>query len=84
MIGKYSDSWFYRWHHDDWARALGELGATILFAGNFPEKSQTMPLAIFIGYESNIDIALTLSVILLLLSSCLLFSLKLLLENKTS
>ena len=67
-----------------WARALGEFGATILFAGNFPEKTQTMPLAIFLGFESNIDIALTLSVILLLLSFCLLFSVKLLLENKTA
>ena len=67
-----------------WARALGEFGATILFAGNFPEKTQTMPLAIFLGFESNIDIALTLSVILLLLSFCLLFFVKLLLENKTS
>jgi molybdate transport system permease protein len=65
-----------------WARALGEFGATILFAGNFPEKTQTMPLAIFLGFESNIDIALTLSVILLILSFCLLFSVKLLLENK--
>lgn len=51
-----------------WARALGEFGATILFAGNLPGQTQTMPLAIYLGFESNIDSALTLSVILLLVS----------------
>jgi molybdate transport system permease protein len=47
-----------------WARALGEFGATIIFAGNFPGRTQTMPLAIYIGFELDLDIALTLSVIL--------------------
>jgi len=47
-----------------WARALGEFGATIIFAGNFPGRTQTMPLAIYIGFELNLDVALTLSVIL--------------------
>lgn len=51
-----------------WARALGEFGATIIFAGNFPGRTQTMPLAIYIGFELDLDIALTLSVILILLS----------------
>ncbi len=51
-----------------WARALGEFGATIIFAGNFPGRTQTMPLAIYLGFEMNIDVALTLSVILLLCS----------------
>ena len=51
-----------------WARALGEFGATIIFAGNFPGKTQTMPLAIYIGFEINLDVALTLSVILIGLS----------------
>jgi molybdate transport system permease protein len=49
-----------------WARALGEFGATILFAGNFPGITQTMPLAIYVGFESDLQAALTLSVILLL------------------
>ena len=31
-----------------WARALGEFGATITFAGNFPGRTQTMPLAIYL------------------------------------
>lgn len=48
-----------------WARALGEFGATIIFAGNFPGRTQTMPLAIYIGFELDLDIALTLSVILI-------------------
>lgn len=47
-----------------WARALGEFGATIIFAGNFPGRTQTMPLAIYIGFELDLNIALTLSVIL--------------------
>jgi molybdate transport system permease protein len=47
-----------------WARALGEFGATIIFAGNYPSRTQTMPLAIYLGFELNLDVALTLSVIL--------------------
>jgi molybdate transport system permease protein len=47
-----------------WARALGEFGATIMFAGNFLGRTQTMPLAIYLGFESNLEAALTLSVIL--------------------
>ena len=46
------------------ARALGEFGATIIFAGNFPGRTQTMPLAIYVGFELSLDVALTLSVIL--------------------
>ncbi len=51
-----------------WARALGEFGATIMFAGNFQGTTQTMPLAIYIGLESNLDSALALSVILIIVS----------------
>ncbi len=51
-----------------WARAMGEFGATIIFAGNFPGRTQTMPLAIYIGFELDLNVALTLSVILILLS----------------
>ena len=51
-----------------WARALGEFGATIIFAGNFPGRTQTMPLAIYIGFEIDLRIALTLSLILLVIS----------------
>ncbi len=47
-----------------WARALGEFGATIIFAGNYPGRTQTMPLAIYLGFELDLGIALTLSLIL--------------------
>lgn len=47
-----------------WARALGEFGATIIFAGNFPGRTQTMPLAIYIGFEINLDVAITLSILM--------------------
>jgi molybdate transport system permease protein len=59
-----------------WARALGEFGATILFAGNFIGRTQTMPLAIYIGFELDLDIALTLAAILVVLSFLVLFLVK--------
>ncbi len=51
-----------------WTRALGEFGATIIFAGNFPGRTQTMPLAIYIGFEIDLNVALTLAVILVCFS----------------
>jgi len=48
-----------------WARALGEFGATIIFAGNLVGRTQTMPLAIYLGFELDLNTALTLSVILI-------------------
>lgn len=51
-----------------WARALGEFGATMIFAGNFPGRTQTMPLAIYLGFEIDLNVALTLSVTLLMVS----------------
>lgn len=62
-----------------WARALGEFGATIIFAGNLPGVTQTMPLAIYIGFELDIGVALTLSVILMTLSFLVLITVKVLL-----
>jgi len=59
-----------------WARALGEFGATIMFAGNFPGKTQTMPLAIYLGFEMDFSIAVTLSIILLAISFLVLFLVK--------
>ena len=59
-----------------WARALGEFGATIIFAGNFPGRTQTMPLAIYLGFELDLTVALTLSVILLAASFLALFVVK--------
>ena len=48
-----------------WARALGEFGATIIFAGNLPSVTQTVPLAIYAAMESNFDAAVALSVLVL-------------------
>lgn len=51
-----------------WMRALGEFGATILFAGNLAGRTQTIPLAIYLGFEQNTGTALALSALLLLIS----------------
>ena len=51
-----------------WARALGEFGATILFAGNLKGVTQTMPLAIYLGFESDLDQAKALALLLLILA----------------
>ncbi len=67
-----------------WARALGEFGATIIFAGNFPGRTQTMPLAIYIGFELDLNVALTLSFILLATSFLVLFVVKGLLRQRLS
>jgi molybdate transport system permease protein len=55
-----------------WARALGEFGATIMFAGSLLGRTQTMPLAIYAALETNLDAAIALSVILLVISFVLL------------
>jgi molybdate transport system permease protein len=51
-----------------WARALGEFGATITFAGNFPGTTRTMPLAVYLALESDPDAAIALSLVLLVVS----------------
>jgi molybdate transport system permease protein len=51
-----------------WTRSLGEFGATILFAGNMQGKTQTMPLAIYLGLERGLGVALALSLLLVLVS----------------
>lgn len=51
-----------------WARALSEFGATMMFAGNFRGRTQTMPLAILTAMESDLNAALAIAVILLLAS----------------
>jgi molybdate transport system permease protein len=65
-----------------WTRALGEFGATILFAGNLEGTTQTMPLAIYLGFERNLDVAVVLSVVLVLVSLILLGVMRKLDENQ--
>ncbi|MDX8028629.1 molybdate ABC transporter permease subunit [Lentzea sp. BCCO 10_0856] len=59
-----------------WARALGEFGATITFAGNFPGKTTTMPLAVYLALETDPDAAIVLSIVLLLVSVAVLAGLR--------
>jgi molybdate transport system permease protein len=60
-----------------WARALGEFGATITFAGNMPGVTQTMPLAVYLALQSDLEAALALSVLLLAASLTVLLTLRL-------
>lgn len=60
-----------------WARALGEFGATITFAGNFPGTTQTMPIAVYIASESDLDKSIALAVVLLAVSFGILLALRL-------
>jgi molybdate transport system permease protein len=62
-----------------WARALSELGATLIFAGNFQGRTQTMPLAILGVFDAGrtIDLAIALSVILVIAAALLLLLLRL-------
>lgn len=59
-----------------WARALGEFGATITFAGNLPGRTQTMPLAVYLELETNPDAAYLFSLILLAVSVVVLVGLR--------
>ena len=59
-----------------WARALGEFGATITFAGSFPGQTETMPIAVYYALESDPDAAIALSLVLLLVSVVVLVSLR--------
>lgn len=61
-----------------WARAIGEFGATLLFAGNLPGTTQTMPLAIYTALESDVRVALAISLVLGGLAVMLLMGLRLL------
>jgi molybdate transport system permease protein len=59
-----------------WARALGEFGATITFAGNLPGKTQTMPLAVYLALQDNPEAAIVLSLVMLAVSLLLLIALR--------
>lgn len=59
-----------------WARALGEFGATITFAGNFPGETTTMPLAVYLALETDPEAAIVLSMVLLIVSVAVLASLR--------
>jgi len=59
-----------------WARALGEFGATVTFAGNLQGRTQTLPLAVFVALESDRDTAVAISLVLVAVSLVVLISLR--------
>jgi molybdate transport system permease protein len=59
-----------------WARALGEFGATVTFAGNLQGVTRTMPLAVYLAMETDPDEAVALSLVLLAVSVAVLFGLR--------
>lgn len=59
-----------------WARALGEFGATVTFAGNLRGRTQTMPLAVFVGLSSDRDAAIAISLVMVAVSLLVLVSLR--------
>ncbi|GGM92995.1 molybdate ABC transporter permease [Thermopolyspora flexuosa] len=59
-----------------WARALGEFGATITFAGNYPGTTRTMPLAVYLALETEPEAAIVLSLVLLAVSVAILAALR--------
>ncbi|HJL03589.1 MAG TPA: ABC transporter permease [Polyangiaceae bacterium LLY-WYZ-15_(1-7)] len=59
-----------------WARALGEFGATLLFAGSLPGETQTMPLAIFAALESDVRLAVVFALVLAAMGAALLLALR--------
>ena len=59
-----------------WARAFGEFGATVTFAGNLPGETQTLPLAVFVAMETNRDAALALSILMMVVSLTVLVALR--------
>ncbi len=60
------------------ARGIGEFGATILFAGSFPGVTQTLPLAVYSLFDSNLDQAVAIGVLLLVFAAAILLTAKLL------
>jgi molybdate transport system permease protein len=60
-----------------WGRALGEFGATLMFAGSFRGVTQTAPLAIYERFSTDLPAALALSAVLIAVSAGLLLAVKL-------
>ena len=59
-----------------WARALGEFGATITFAGDNPEKTRTLPLQLFVALETNPERAMVLGMLMVVMSLAVLITLR--------
>lgn len=61
-----------------WSRAVGEFGATIIFAGSLPGRTRTMPMAVYLGLESGMERALVLSAVLIAMSLAVLMAVRVL------
>jgi molybdate transport system permease protein len=59
-----------------WARAFGEFGATITFAGNLAGRTQTLPLAVFVALETDRDAAVAISLLMVAVSLVVLVTLR--------
>lgn len=59
-----------------WARAFGEFGATITFAGNLQGRTQTLPLAVYVALESDRDVAVAISLVMVIVSLAVLIGLR--------
>jgi molybdate transport system permease protein len=59
-----------------WARAFGEFGATVTFAGNLQGRTQTLPLAVFVALESERDTAVAISLVMVVISLAVLIALR--------
>ncbi|AKF10850.1 ABC transporter permease [Sandaracinus amylolyticus] len=66
-----------------WARALGEFGATLMFAGNLEGVTQTMPLAIYTAMESDLRAAQAMSIVLVAVAAALFVAMRALLRRAT-
>ena len=64
-------------------RALGEFGATIMFAGNLPGVTQTMPLAVYVGMEGNFIVGISISILLVLISFAIMITVRILAGKET-
>jgi molybdate transport system permease protein len=65
-------------------RALGEFGATLMFAGNLPGVTQTMPLAVYVGMEGNFNVGITTSILLVIISFAIMIAVRLLARREVS
>ena len=59
-----------------WARAFGEFGATITFAGSFPGRTETLPIGVYLALQSNPDAAIALSLVMVAVSLAVLLTLR--------
>jgi molybdate transport system permease protein len=65
-------------------RALGEFGATIMFAGNLPGVTQTMPLAVYVSMAGDFNVGLTISILLVIISFGIMIAVRLLARTEVS